>query len=574
MVAGHSRWHAVAMSRLAGPVRATIAAVREALRNDGIRRLQLVWTIGTAADLALLVILLIVVYAQDGIVAAGILGAVRMGPAVVAGMLSGTIVRRFGGRRVLLALGFARTLIAALIAVVIATGMPSILLYVLATAGAIASAPIRPAAATLMPAMARSPGELIAANMAWGTGEGLGTFAGPFVAGVLIAAGQPALATVVVAVAFLATALIVVNLRFEQTLDAAGTTSAAPGTGLMEGFRALARRPVLRWTMLGVYGQVMTRGLLYPLLAVAAIELLGMGDAGVGMLSAALGLGGLVGAVFAVTLTRSGKLVRTQSVALAYWGAPIALIGLLVHPVVGLGAMVVTGVANAVYDVAIITIFQRGASNQERAGVFSVFEGVAGLGLVSGSLLAPVLLAAFGPNGALAVTGAILPVLALVIYGRVGRVDRISVVDEDLVGLVRRVGVFEQLPLTAVERLAGGMTAVTIPAGEVLMREGEPGETFVVVASGEVEVSVGGVPLQRLGPGSGVGEIALLRRSPRTATVVALGDVTGYAIDAETFACAVSGPATAAISEHIAAANLRRGAADAAPSATLPTLAP
>jgi MFS family permease len=561
------------MDRLIRPIRATVAAVRQALANDGIRRLQLVWAIGVAADAALLVVLLVVVYAEDGIVAAGVLGAVRMGPAVIAGTLAGTVVRRFGGRRVLLTLGVVRTVVAAMCALVIATDMPTILLYVLATLIAVAGAPVRPAAATLMPGLARSPGELVAANMAWGTGEGLGTFAGPFVAGLLIAAGQPALAALAVGGAFLVTALIVVGLRFEHALDAGGGARQG-GSGLLAGVRALGRRRVLRWSMLGVYAQVVTRGLLNPLLVVASIELLGMGEAGVGLLSAALGLGGFGGAVFAMSLTRSDRLIRTESAALAYWGAPIALIGLLVHPLVGLGAMIVTGVANAVYDVAIITIFQRGASNQERAAAFSVFEGVAGLGLVTGSLLAPVFLAAFGPSGALAVTGAILPIVAMVIYGRIGREDRISVVDEDLVGLVRRVTVFAQLPLTAVERLAAGMTPVTAAAGDVLMREGEEGETFVIVDSGEVEVSVEGVPMQRLGPGTGFGEIALLRRSPRTATVTALSDVKGYAVDAETFACAVSGPATAAVSEQIAADHLSRGAAGGLAPATLPTLAP
>lgn len=554
------------MERVLGPIRASIEAAREALGNDGIRRLELVWAIGVAADAALLVILLVVVYAQDGVVAAGVLGAIRMGPAVIAGMLAGTIVGRVGGARLLLGLGLARTAAAAGCAAVIAFGLPTALLYVLATVGAVAGAPVRPAAATLMPGLARSPRELVAANMAWGTGEGLGTFVGPFVAGVLIAAGQPALGAVAVAAAFLLTAVIVIGLRFEHSLDAGGGGRQARGAGFIEGLRAMRRRRVLRWSLVGVYAQVLTRGLLNPLLVVASIELLGMGEGGVGLLSAALGLGGLIGAVFALAAARPDRLILAQSAALAYWGAPIAVIGLLASPAVGLAALLVTGIANAVYDVSVFTIFQRGASNQERGAVFSVFEGVAGLGLVTGSLLAPVLLLAFGASGALAVTGAILPIVALVIYGVVGREDRVSVVDEDVVRLVREVDVFAQLPLTAVERLAAGMTPLSVPAGEALMREGEPGDTFVIIASGEVEVSVGGRPMVRLGRGAGVGEIALLRRSPRTASVTAVTPITGYAVDSDTFACAVSGPATAAVTEQVAAANLRRGTAVTPPA--------
>jgi MFS family permease len=549
------------VAHLADPIRATVAAVREALASDGIRRLELIWAIGIAADAALLVVLLVVVYAQDGAVAAGVLGAVRMGPAVLAGILAASVVRRFGGRRVLLGLGLLRAAVGALCAVVIATGMPVIWLYVLAAAGAVAGAPVRPAAATLMPGLARSPGELVAANMAWGTGEGLGTFAGPFLAGLLIAAGQLPLAAGLVAAAFLGTVVIAAGLRFEHAADAAGGGRQQRGLALASGLRAVLRRPLLRWSMLGVYGQVTTRGLLNPLTVVASIELLGMGDAGVGLLSAAVGLGGLVGAVFAVSLTRSDRLVRTMCAALAYWGAPIAVIGLIANPAVGLAAMVVTGIANAVYDVAVITIFQRGSTNQERAAVFSVFEGIAGLGLVTGSLLAPVLLAAFGTRGALGIAGSVLPIIALLIYGRVGRTDRISVVDEEIVRLVRRVDVFAELPLTAVERLAAGMTPVGAIAGQVLVREGDPGDTFVIVASGELEVTVGGQPMDRLGPGAGFGEVALLRQSPRTATVTALTDMTGWAVDSATFACAVSGPATAAISEQVASMHLRRGAA-------------
>jgi len=144
---------------MAAPIRATVAAVREALANDGIRRLELIWSIGIAADAALLVALLVVVYARDGAVAAGVLGAVRMGPAVLAGMLAATVVRRFGGRRVLLGLGLTRAAVAMSCAVAIGTGQPVIWLYVLAAAGAVAGAPVRPAAATLMPELARAARE-------------------------------------------------------------------------------------------------------------------------------------------------------------------------------------------------------------------------------------------------------------------------------------------------------------------------------------------------------------------------------------------------------------------------------
>jgi hypothetical protein len=315
--------------------------------------------------------------------------------------------------------------------------------------------------------------------------------------------------------------------------------------------------------MVTVYGQVLTRGLLNTLLVVAAIELLGMGEGGVGLLNAALGVGGLVGAIFAVSLTRTDQLVRTACTALAYWGAPIAVIGLLPFPALALAAMVVIGVANGVYDIAIFTIFQRGVSNDERGPIFSVFEGVAGLGAVSGSLLAPVLLVAFGTQGALAIAGAILPIVALIVYGAIGRVDEIAVVDERTVQLLREVPAFAALPMTAVERVAAGLRPITADAGTVLLREGVFGDEFLIVESGEIEVSVEGRPIHRLGHGSGVGEIALVRRSRRTATVTAVSKVTAYSVDCTTFLAAVSGPAAAAVTEHIAETHLARSAVSA-----------
>jgi MFS family permease len=558
-------------------LRTAVANLRQALANDGIRRLGITWTLGIAADAALVVVALVTVFNRGGVVPAALLGAVRMVPAVIAGMSAGTLVERFRGDRILVALGLVRAGSAAGIALTIATAGHSlddrqvtmIGLFVFSAIAAAAGAPIRPTQITLMPAIARSPGELVAANTVWSTGEGLGAFAGPAIAGVLMALGLPAVVAAVSAVAFFVTAVIAAGLRFEQAGDAAGGRRATGDeprpsgmrTRLLDGVRAIRAQPVLAWSSLGVYGQVLTRGLLSAMTVVAAIDLLGMGQSGTGLLAAALGLGGLGGAIFAMSAVRSERLIPTELVSLVFWGLPLAVIGLVPIPEVALAAMVVIGLANATYDVALFTIFQRACSNDDRAPVMSVLEGVIGVGAISGSLLAPILLGVFGTRGGMIVGGLILPVLAALIYLRIGRIRHLTVVNEDIVRLLGQVPVFAELPLTAVERVAAGLVPVSAPAGAALMTQGEPGDTFIVIETGEIEVLVDGRPIHRLGPGSGVGEIALLRSGPRTATVTAITDVTGYGVDAATFLAAIAGPAAAAVTERMAQANLQRAAA-------------
>lgn len=70
--------------------------------------------------------------------------------------------------------------------------------------------------------------------------------------------------------------------------------------------------------------------------------------------------------------------------------------------------------------------------------------------------------------------------------------------------------------LAAVARLAD---EVDVPAGRPLTREGESGREFVVLVRGAAVVERGGETIATLGPGDFLGEIALLTRSPRTATV-------------------------------------------------------
>jgi MFS family permease len=280
-----------------------------------------------------------------------------------------------------------------------------------------------------------------------------------------------------------------------------------------------------------------------------------------------MGLGGFVGAMIAILLTGRERLAPPFAGALVGWGAPIAVMGLLVDPVVAMLAMVVIGVSNALVDVAGFTLAQRTSPNDSRVAVLGLLDSAANAGVALGGILAPVLIAWLGTRGALVVTGAILPAAALLAWPALRRVDEGGQVLTARADLIRGVPLFSPLSLATVDYLAGRLERVDLPDGDWLMREGEPGETFYLIETGEVEVSQGGQLLRTLGPGAGVGDIALLHDVPRTASVRARGPVGGYLLDRAAFLEAVTGHtashtlALALAGERLAAD--RRATADA-----------
>jgi Cyclic nucleotide-binding domain/Major Facilitator Superfamily len=533
-------------------------ALREVLRNRSIRRIELAWTMGTAADWALLVVLLIVAYDAGGALAAGILGAVRVLPAIVAAPFATTLVERFRGDRVLTVINLVRSAGALATAIVVASGLPVEVTYVLAAVVAGAGSLVRPIQSALLPAFARTPGELVAANVASSTGEGLGTFAGPLLAGLLVALTGSVAASLLVAAAFGVAAAAVTGIKFEQGADARGGVGphAVARFRLGDAPSAFRRYPGAAVLIGDFVAQIFVRGLLITFIVVASVELLDMGDTGVGFLNAAIGLGGLVGAAAALGLRGGARLGNVYAVALVGWGLPLVAIGVWPSPALALIALFVTGVSNAVLDISGFTLIQRDVRNEDRMLVFGVFEGLLGVGLFLGSLLAPAFVAVLDVRGALVVAGAILPLLAVVTWRSVVRTARRSALEEGHIALLRRNPLFAPLPLTALDRLAEQLVPRSFEPGEVVMRKGEPGDHYLLIEGGEVEVSDDGRVLRTCGIGDGVGEIALLHRVPRTATVTACSPVTGYAIDADTFLAAVAGPQAAAMAAAVVSSRL------------------
>ncbi len=510
------------------------------LHNRDLRSLELAWTLGVAADWALLVVALLVAYDAGGAVLVGLVSLTRMIPATLVNLFVDT--SRFGRpERTLVGVNLIRAAGAVVVAAASVADTTVVVFAAIAVASA-AGALVRPTILTLLPQVATSPAELVSANTAGALGESLGTFAGPLVAGIVVAQlGAMPAALVSAALCLLAGAVALAVRVPDASRPPRRAQEARPAIPFLAGVRELAARRPAGMVMVSFVGQTVVRGALTTFIAILAIEVLGMGDAGVGILGAAVGLGGIVGALAALGIGAERRLATVFVIALVGWGAPVAVIGFVPVTVVAIVALAVVGIANALLDVSGLTLLQRGTANDARSAVFAVLEVAASAGVSIGGVLASVMIAVLGIERSLVLVGLSLPVIAVLGWPLVRRLDTEGVVPERQSSLLRGIPLFSLLPLAALERVATGMREVRFTAGEPLMTQGDPGDTFVVIERGDVEIAMDGRPHHREGPGTGIGEIALLRSIPRTATVTALDDVDAWSIGCETFLEAVTG---------------------------------
>ena len=519
-----------------------IEALRTTLSDRDLARLVASWFATSAGKWAFLVTNLVIAYQLGGPVAVGILGLARYIPPTIVAPLAGLPTVRWAPDAVLVATSAMRALCVAAAIGVVALGAPLPLLFAAVALEAGVGAFTRPLTMALLPCVARTPAQLVAANVATMGAEGLGTFVGPAIAGVLLATIGPTGSLFAVLAIYALGVAAIANLRV-QVVGRSDASLAAVRRQVTAGVHAVMTVPGPRLVVSGLGLQTVVRGLLTVLTVVAAVELLGMGEPGVGAMHAAMGAGGVVGALLAITLTGRRQLGPVFTVALAAWGAPIVVIGLVAAPIAALGALVAIGVSNAILDVAGYTVIQRTTPNQSRVAVMGLLDSVANAGVALGGIIAPVLLAAFGIQGALVATGFILPITAVVLWPAMRHLDDSVVVDERQADLLRGVPLFAPLSLATIEHLASELTPVEFADGAWLMREGEAGDRYYLVASGELEVTRTGSHRARVGAGEGVGEIALLDAVPRTASVRAIGQVQAYALERDAFLEAVTGHA-------------------------------
>ena len=533
--------------------------------NRNLRRLQLAWIGSIIGSWAYSVALVVYAYREGGATAVGLVGILRFATSGVAAPLLGPLSDRFPRRDVMIGSDLVRAAAMGAAALMITVDGPAAVVYALATLTSVAGTPFHPAEKALLPALADTPEELVAANIASSTFESVGFLAGPALGGLLLAVSNAETVFAVNGASFLWSALLLVPLpRIWPERPAAAPEQTSRGRldirrhlgGFTGGFTTLFGNRDLRALTVLYCCQTLVAGALGVLVVAIGLDLLDLGEAGVGGLSSAMGIGGLLGAFATLALTGNRRLASIFGVGVLFWGFPFVLVAAVPSVPTAVIALVIIGLANTVVDVAVLTVMQRVVPDEVLGRAFGAMEGML-LGAIGiGAAITPAIVNGPGVRAALLVWG-IFPVVAVAIaWPRLRAIDGRELASGPL-ALLRRVPFLAPLPAPVLESLAANAGERRAAPGEVLMTIGDHGDLFYVIESGEVEVITVGGEAVVLGTGEFFGEIALIHDVPRTATVRARADAVFRTLERDEFVTAVTGHAASAE----AAAHVIRGRA-------------
>jgi MFS family permease len=427
----------------------------------------------TLTEYSVWVAMLVYAYRHGGATIAGLVALAQLAPAAVLAPIAAAVADRrspvflLAGGYLVQAAGMAAT------AAAVIAGVP-LAAYAAAVVASTAVTTTRPAQSTLLPSVSVTPDQLTAANLAVSWVEAAGIAAAGLLVGALISVAGIASVFAVCAGLGLAATLLVARLRvppLASSPERAPAVLADLGTSI----RLTARQPRLRLMLALLTAEaVVVVGALDLLFVILAISVLHRSQAWAGYLNSAYGVGAVLAALVSATLVG-------RHLGLPILGAALLLSGVLAALAIGLGLaatvalLAVAGASRALLDVASRILMQRSVPAQLLGRIFGVLEGLTMAGLAVGAMLVPALVYLGGSWLALLGVAAVLPLAAAVggrgLFGLDSGVP-VPVVE---IALLRSLPLFAELPAPALEGLAGALTPVDVPAGTVLIRQGDPG---------------------------------------------------------------------------------------------------
>jgi MFS family permease len=510
-------------------------------RNRGLLRAQLAFAATWTAEAAFTVGIAVVAYRDGGAGAVGLVAFLRMAPTAFVTPIGTAFADRFRRDRVLVWSCLVRAAATAAATLVLAAGGTHVALYALAVISTAAFRLFRPSHSALLPGLCNTPFELTSANVARGLLDSLSTLLGPLAAALLLGFGSPAAVFLTSAVLSLTSGLLLLALSYEAPPRARPQPLRRIAHETFEGFQALVRYRDAG-VLIGLsLAQSLTQGFLNVFVVVLALQVLGMGEPGVGLLTAALGAGAVASSLGASMFVSGRRLAALQGLGVMLWGLPLTLSGALPHAPIVLCLMCVIGIGNSLVDIGLHTLPPRLVPEELLARVFGVKASLTALAAAVGAFVTPFAIGLLGIRGALAVLGLVAPTVVALAWRRLHAIDAAIAGRDREVEVLNTVPILRPLPMPAIDSLALHAAPVEVAAGEEVFCQGDAADRFYVIEDGEAEVIGDGHLVRVLDSGDAFGEIALLRPTSRTATVRARTPLRLHRLDRCRFCSAVSG---------------------------------
>ncbi len=462
----------------------------------------------------------------------------RLGPRAVLSVPAGSLVDRRRLGPLLVAADTIRALSMGVLAVVVALGAGPIAVLGIVLVSYIVGVPTRPALAVLLPQVA-GESRLAAANATLSSIRQVMTFVGPLI-GVALAAWSVPGAFAFNGLTFLASAALVAGPAFAHAVPPVPAVRAARRRPDRSTSAATGRIGPL----VGLIGVMyFVRGAEMVLHVMVATELLHATPATIGYFGGAIGIGAVLATPLArrsARATRPGRWIVGALVATAVPTAALAAIG---HLGAACVLLAVVGAAMVVFEVISVITVQRVADTSMMGRSFGLINGVSNGTKLAGAVFAPILVAVVGVQGALVAVGAIVLAAGVLGMGPLVQLGRDSVLRrvelQPRVTVLAQLALFAGAPRLALERIAAATVEATVAAGTVLIREGDAPDDLFIARAGRFDVSIAGRTINTMGPDDWFGEIGLVDRVPRTATVSTTVASTVWRIPGDVFLAAL-----------------------------------
>lgn len=524
-------------------MRTSRRGLRAALRHRDYRLLVAASSISQTGDWLYNVALLVWVYEATGSGTwVAVVTVARLVPYVVIGPIGGLAADTFDRRTVLIVSDVVRAVLMFVLAAATELNGPVALAAALACVTTAAGTAYRPAVVAMLPEIVGER-DLAAANATESVVENLSVVLGPAIGAGLLVIGSTTFAFVINALTFLVSAALAFGLRVRSRGSDAEIAADERARGaLLHGFEELGRTADARVLGGFMLGTSFIYGIQSVVLVLVAGEQLEAGTDGVGILYAALGVGGIIGATLVTGLARSPRLGAVLYGALLLTAVPMALLAATDSGGAAFLLVMTSSAGSVVLDVLALTQLQRAVPSEVLGRVWGSLDALVVTAIIVGSVVVAPVVDALGSDAAFVVLSLAIPVLGLLGVRGLLRADRESLELLERIGPAVRV--FEQVPLlevadrAVIERLAAAAVVEPVPIGADVVVQGEPAEHFYVVESGRFDVLVEreGLPPEQvnvLGAGDWFGEIGLLHDAARTATVRARWPSRVWRIDGE-----------------------------------------